>query len=149
MNASKELTSKINQLLSSNIHLTPARFAWHTLSKLPIDLEEILKLLTNEHRELIQENLTGSPTFSQRVPDFDLSKTLRYYDEKNEDAALILGYVKTFFQGRPVDVAQGKGQHKEEYYSLTFDWIVVLDPENKVLYSFILNNEKAPTHAGR
>ena len=148
MIASKNLADKINGLALTDVSVTPARFTWRTLSRLPDDLKEILGLLPGEHQEFIRENLDGESKFLRGVPDFDLTHLLHYHDEENENAESVLGYVKTFFQGRPVDVAQGKG-HVKRSFPFTFDWVVVLDPENKVLYSFILNAEKGLVHAGR
>ena len=113
----------------------PAASCPCTVSEIPSDLKSMLKLADKAQAKLILKLNQGKPEIKHGVTDFDLTNILKYYDEEYADLKKTLEFIKTYFTGRKVDVAIGKGEDKEEGFE--FDWVLVLD--NKTLFSFVLN----------
>lgn len=128
------LTKAVNQLVPSDIPIAAAASMPCGLEQLPRSLAKLLPLLPSVHRDLIGECAQGRIRIDRAVSTFDLLAAIE--DPANRPAAV--ARVRSFFDGRPVDVAAGAGL-SDEPYPISFDWAVVLDPQSKTLFSFVLN----------
>jgi hypothetical protein len=128
------LTKAVNQLVPADIPIAAAASMPCASEQLPRSLAKLLPLLPSAHRDLIGECAQGRTRIDRAVSTFDLLAALE--DPANRPAAV--ARVRSFFDGRPVDVAAGTGL-SDEPYPISFDWIVVLDPQSKTLFSFVLN----------
>ena len=117
----------------------PAAVKSCNADKMPSDLKEALKLADEAHGKFIRELQKGKPQIKTGIKDFDLTKVLKYFDDESPDLKKNLDLIKAYFSGRAVDVVQGKGADKSDEGGFSFDYVLVLDPENKSLFSFILN----------
>ncbi|EKD29212.1 MAG: hypothetical protein ACD_79C00014G0001 [uncultured bacterium] len=139
----KKTPANLVKLLNkfANIDIETAAVAVYsscTLKELPSNYKDAVNLTLEEHRNLILDLNQKKPKFFRQIDDFDLNKYLHYYDEEFPDLEKNLKWIGDFFKGRKVDVIYGKGAEKGDF---EFDWILVLDPELKTLFSFILNLE--------
>jgi len=128
------LTKAVNQLVPADIPIAAAASMPCATEQLPRSLAKLLPLLPSVHRDLIGECAQGRTRIDRAVATFDLLAALE--DPANRPAAV--AQVRSFFDGRPVDVAAGTGL-SDEPYPISFDWVVVLDPQSKTLFSFIVN----------
>jgi hypothetical protein len=71
---------------------------------------------------------------ARRARDFDL---LGLIDDPADRPAAAAA-VRAYFSQRAVDVAEGTGL-SDGPYPISFDWVVVLDPQSRTLVSFVLN----------
>lgn len=128
------LSKAVNQLATTDIPIAAAASMPCALGQLPRSLAKLLPLLPSDHRDLIEECAHGRIRISRAVSTFDLLAAIE--DPANRPAAA--ARVRSFFDGRLVDVATGAGL-SDEPYPISFDWVVVLDPDSKTLFSFVLN----------
>ena len=97
-------------------------------------LAKLLPLLPSDHRDLIEECARGRMKIERTVSAFDLVTAI----DDPADRPAAVGTLRAFFDGRAVDAAMGVGLSGEPY-PISFDWVVILDPQSQTLYSFVLN----------
>lgn len=129
-----DVVAAVNVLSSADIGIASAARTGCMLERLPGSRAALLSLVPGDHRELLEECARGRMRVAHRARDFDL---LALIDEPAERPAAVAA-VRGFFAERTVDVARGRGL-SDGPYPISFDWVVVLDPQSKTMMSFVLN----------
>jgi len=130
----RAIVDAVNAAVSADVPVNAAASVACPLGRLPGELVDLLPLLPLEHRSLIQECAKEKPRMRRKLRTFDLRDLIDDEAAPSMDVAPIAGA----FSGRAVDVARSSGL-SDEPYPISFDWAVVLDPQSRTLYSFVLN----------
>ena len=128
------LVAAVNAVVHADIPVPTAACIDCAASRLPGSRNELIGLLPEPHRRLIDECARGRAAVKRRLDGFDLLSLIEESPDETSNTAAIRG----FFDTRAVDVAVGRAL-SDGPYPITFDWAVVLDSESHTLYSFILN----------
>lgn len=128
------LVAAVNAVVHADIPVPTAAGIDCLASRLPGSRNELIGLLPEAHRRLIDECARGRAAVKRRLEGFDLLSLIEESPDETSDTAAI----REFFDTRAVDVAVGRAL-SDGPYPITFDWAVVLDSESHTLYSFILN----------
>ena len=135
---SNDLVSLVNEIANIDIKLDAAKSRNCDLKSLPSSLDGIIPLIDKGHADLIKKLNTGPVKAQQGVSDFDLTQSLKYYKNDLPGIQDKLNEVKEALKGQTVNVVEGTGKETEGY-SFSFNWVVVLVPDEKMIYSFVFN----------
>ena len=124
----------MNKLVPSDIGISPAVSSACDADRLPAKFADLLPLVPQEHRRLLEECAGGRMRVQRGLATFEPLALLDEAIDAGDRAAPI----RAFFSGRPVDVASGTGL-SEGPYPISFDWAVVLDRRSQTLFSFVFN----------
>lgn len=130
----RAVVKAVNALVPTDIPIAAASSTPCVLAKLPGSLAKLLPLLPSDHRDLIEECARGRMKIRRTVSAFDLVTAI----DDPADRPAAVASLRGFFDGRAVDAAMGAGLSGEPY-PISFDWVVVLDPQSQTLFSFVLN----------
>lgn len=132
--AAIDVVEAVNALADADIGVVAAARTGCALDRLPASRAALLPLVPGDHRRLLEECARGRMRIARRARDFDL---LRLIDDPADRPAAAAA-VRAYFSQRAVDVAEGTGL-SDGPYPISFDWVVVLDPQSRTLVSFVLN----------
>lgn len=128
------LVAAVNAAIPADIPVPTAAGIDCGASRLPGSRNELIGMLPEPHRRLIDECARGRAAVKRRIEGFDLLSLI----EESPDETSNTTTIREFFDARAVDVAVGRAL-SDGPYPITFDWAVVLDRDSHTLYSFILN----------
>lgn len=132
--AADSLVAAVNAVVPTDIQIPTAARVACAERRLPGSRDALVSLLAEQHGQLIAECGRGRAVVTRGVHGFDLLTLLEEPPDETDDSATIRGC----FDAGAVDIAVGKGL-SDGPYPIGFDWVLVLDHESHVLYSFILN----------
>jgi hypothetical protein len=132
--APRAVTKAVNALAPTDIAIAAATSTPCTLAKLPGSMSKLLPLLPSDHRPLFEECARGRMKIKRTVSAFDLVTAI----DDPADRPAAVATLRAFFDGRAVDAAMGVGLSGDPY-PISFDWVVILDPQSQTLFSFVLN----------
>jgi hypothetical protein len=139
----KTLVDRLNSWAIADIAIDPAQSRPCRSSALPKKVKKLAALLHKSHRDLITELASEENAPAQEVSDFDPTSDCVYtsYGEERDthpESIATMAFARAYFAGRTVQVAGGEGGDGGAY-PFTFDWLVALDPQSRVVFSFIWN----------
>jgi hypothetical protein len=132
--APRAVTKAVNALAPTDIAIAAATSTPCSLAKLPGSMSKLLPLLPSDHRPLFEECARGRMKIKRTVSAFDLVTAI----DDPADRPAAVATLRAFFDGRAVDAAMGVGLSGDPY-PISFDWVVILDPQSQTLFSFVLN----------
>lgn len=140
--AARAVVEGVNALVPSDVGINAAASVPTTLERMPASRADLLPLLPQEHRQLIEECVRGRLRMKRGVMAFDplelLDEPADETADGGRDTAGEATLIREFFSNRRVDVATGTGL-SEGPYPISFDWAVALDPHTHTIFSFVLN----------
>lgn len=136
--AADSLVAAVNAVVPTDIQIPTAARVACAERRLPGSRNALVSLLAEQHGQLIAECGRGRAVVKRGVHGFDLLTLLLTLLEEPPDETDDSATIRGCFDAGAVDVAVGKGL-SDGAYPIGFDWVLVLDHESHVLYSFILN----------
>lgn len=133
-----ELHLLLNSWIDSEIPITPFRvLVVPRLERLPLSYESLLTFLPAQHQSLLAEFADETERF-EAEKGFNLFE--RYADRarSREASPKRAAAARRYFANRSLEVVEGTGLFGDPYW-ISFDWLVALDRESHLLFSFILN----------
>jgi hypothetical protein len=140
-----ELVKRLNAWAAIDIGVEPAQFRSCTRKSVPTKVSEIAGLIHESHGTLLLKTETEDTVdvFDERNFDPTADWTYTAYGDKRDtdpESVATMTFVRAYFASRQVHVASGQGA-SEPGYEFEFDWIVAIDPQDKIAFSFIRNLE--------
>jgi len=139
------LIELINDWALIDIALPPAAVTGCTAPSLPRKRKALWPLLPEKHREFF-EQITESgetklgPSTHHNTASYNPTDLCGYHrpGDDHPDTLKVRAASKDFFLGRPVDVIEGQGTSAGPY-EFNFDFAIVLDAKNGLIFSFVWN----------
>jgi hypothetical protein len=132
----EQLVERINGWAYCDIPRDPAQVAKTKAERLPKTFPAVLKLVSGPHHELISQLNSGQMSRFTETDGFDPTEFCEYH---GTDAG-VRRLAKRYFAGKTVEIAQGQGaNNRPEEYDFVFDWLVVLEPQAGLIFTFVFN----------
>ena len=140
-----DLLKLINNWALNDIGFDCAMVTGCTAPSLPRKRNALRSLLPEKHREFC-EKITESgetqhgATVHHNTASYNPTDRCGYHHpgDDHPDTLKVRAAAKDFFLGRPVDVIEGHGIY-EGAYEFDFDFAIVLDTKNGLIFSFVWN----------
>lgn len=139
-----EVGEMLNDWIECDIGIRPFRVvSLPSLDRLPDDPWEVVDHLPPEHRSLLLELGMADPEVDRGVNGFDLLQHCWYHSDGEHggdgpSTRSVAAVADRYFRPRILESIEGYGSY-DGPYPFAFEWRVLFDPQDRLLYSFVLD----------